>query len=234
MKLIPCFILLELKWYQTFIKKWIDDPNIYLVLSTHKPETLYQLNKYCEFIAKVNDKMDGVEYLDLDHIRDLFNEINQHFLTNFTSIKDNYAFLSKIKVKFSFQLARLFFCINEKIILTEGITDQMFFKNKTSKLVISTFGTYQIALYISLLKWLKGSFEGIFIICDGDGKLSNKKSKNYLLKEKINDFSISNFFFEQDIERNLFSYEKRGRIPTWKKFKLLEKNMIFKLKMMIY
>lgn len=132
---------------------WIEDNNIYLVLSTHKPETIYQLNEYVESIAKVNKDMDGVNYFDIIGITNEYNNINESYLDlkQYTKLtKDE--FNKTLKAKFTPQLARMFFSINEDVLLVEGITDQMFFKNWTDKLVINTFGLDEMGFNLSILK----------------------------------------------------------------------------------
>lgn len=214
-----------IKLVSEIIIKFFNDADATVIVATHSPELLYLLSEYIGDIAKPGLSYETPQYFNLKHAKETFNDINQAFVPKFTPIKEK-EYLSKLKIKMSFQISRLFFTGAEEIILVEGLTDQMYFKLKTSKLVASTFGFFQIGMYLSILKWLKPDYKGVNIIMDGDGNLLTSTSKNYLLKQKLDLLGITNFFFENDLEKDIYGVKcvsKKHR--TQEKFGLLEKHI---------
>lgn len=188
------------------IKTWIADPDVFLVISTHNYEVIYQLNMHIEALALPNilSALKSPKYINLQECADFFNDFNSAVFGPSYVPVDLLTYKRKVQTKMSLYLARTLFSLNSPMILVEGLTDQMFLKEKTSKLVVSTFGYFNFGLYLSLISFVNPTFADVFVIFDGDNKLLVVGSKNYQIKQKLTSLAISHFAFPTNIEVDLY------------------------------
>ncbi len=211
------------------IDEWIKDENIYVMLSTHSPLVLENLKDHMEHFKTV-EKIDDEFQIKEINKENLLKEFNKCVLKiwgkDFT-LNDFTKLLNKTKPRLAFELSKIFFSQNTEILFVEGITDKIFFEKRTEKIIINIYGNHNIPYTLFLVKYAGINLSKISFILDGDGNLKNENTLQFKTQKFLNNKNIKNFYFEKDIEQDLYgkkqkieeSYEKFNLAFKWREKK---------------
>ena len=203
------------------ISQWIEDKNIYVMLSTHSPLVLENLKNHMEHfktIKKINNEFQ-IKEMSEEKLFEEFNEYASKVWNN--KLKNFEELLNKTKPRLAFELCKIFFSQKREILFVEGITDKIFFENKTEKIIINIYGSHNIPYTLFLVKYAGIDLAKISFILDGDGNLNDEDNNEpqFKTKEFLSDKGIKNFYFKKDIEQDLYKEEKRVKL-SYEKFNL--------------
>ena len=203
------------------IDEWIKVDNIYVMLSTHSPLVLENLKDHMEHFKTVEKIDDEFQVKEISE-ENLLQEFNEYVLKvwgkDFTL--DNFIkLLNKTKPRLAFELSKIFFSQNTEILFVEGITDKIFFEKRTEKIIINIYGNHNIPYTLFLVKYAGIDLSKISFILDGDGNLKNENTLQFKTQKFLNNKNIKNFYFEKDIEQDLYGKEQKIE-ESYEKFNL--------------
>lgn len=191
------------------------------MLSTHSPLVLENLKNHMEYFRTIefqNEKFQIKEIKEEKLLKE-FNEYVSIIWGKNYELKNYEELLSKVNPRLVFELSKIFFSQNREVVFVEGITDKIFFENKTNKIIINIYGNHNIPYVLFLVEYAGINLKNISFILDGDGNLKDKDKAQFKTREFLDNKDIKNYYFEKDIEQDLYGEKQKIR-ESFKKFNL--------------